>query len=423
MAAHCTLVAAGAALFAGSFEAREPDRARARLMPEAREQIVEIELPVLVNDGTGLLGAAPVEPLAAPHGGGEVMPRPDMAARGRGGTDASDLPALNLADRDDGTRLSPEVRSRIDRSQIQRVRSALARASRDDWRASREPMELTFLASGRATSRRPERRAPARVDPSAGAHEQGAPQRRGGQVGALEIPLGEGMSPRAIGGAVEGGARSSPGLGVRDRAPGHDSRASAEVPYARPMVSEGTPSVPASTRGRPNDTEDSEQEVATAIQSLVHASTAGGVAGRGPGGEEGSGPIGSGGMTGGGSSAKVLGNGHGAGVDSNPGDRRRTQYMRQVMGKIHPLWANAFPTWAVLEGRQGTAIITFVISADGSVTRATVTRPSGVPEFDENCRQAVLRGAPYAPLPPELGPSFRWAMPFEAKNPAVRPRK
>jgi len=97
-------------------------------------------------------------------------------------------------------------------------------------------------------------------------------------------------------------------------------------------------------------------------------------------------------------------------------------YLRQVMTKVHPLWANAFPKWAALEGLQGTTIITFTIRADGTVVSASVSRPSGIPEFDENCRRAVLRGAPYPPLPPELGPSFRWAMPFDVRNPAVRPR-
>ncbi|HVY45652.1 MAG TPA: energy transducer TonB, partial [Minicystis sp.] len=98
----------------------------------------------------------------------------------------------------------------------------------------------------------------------------------------------------------------------------------------------------------------------------------------------------------------------------------RLLYMRQVMSKIGPLWS--FPKSAALEGLQGTVIVSFSIQADGSVASARVQRPSGVPEFDENCRRAVLRGAPYPPLPAELGPVLHWSMPFEARNPAVRPR-
>ena len=67
-------------------------------------------------------------------------------------------------------------------------------------------------------------------------------------------------------------------------------------------------------------------------------------------------------------------------------------------------------------------IVNFVISGDGSVSAASIGRPSGIPEFDENCRRAVLRAAPFAPLPPELGQSFRWAESFEAKNPIVLPK-
>src|SRR6185436_389320 len=122
--------------------------------------------------------ATPAELPALPamRGGGEATPRPDIGVRGRGGDDTSPDPALNLADRDEQLLLSPEIRSRLDRSQIQRIRSSKHRASREDWRASREPMELTFLASGRAGTR-PERRTPADSDPSAGARDSGAPRR------------------------------------------------------------------------------------------------------------------------------------------------------------------------------------------------------------------------------------------------------
>jgi TonB family protein len=107
-------------------------------------------------------------------------------------------------------------------------------------------------------------------------------------------------------------------------------------------------------------------------------------------------------------------------LDNDPRDKRRTEYIRRARSRIDRLWA--FPKWAALEGMQGTVIVTFVINADGSVANATVTRPSGIADFDESCRQAVVRGGPYGPLPPELGSSYRWSLPFEARNPAVRPK-
>ena len=74
-----------------------------------------------------------------------------------------------------------------------------------------------------------------------------------------------------------------------------------------------------------------------------------------------------------------------------------------------------------LEGLQGTAIITFVLGQDGNVISAVVSRPSGVPEFDENVRLAVLRAAPFGPFPPTIpGPSMRWSITFDMTNPVVR---
>jgi TonB family protein len=391
----------------------------------AREAPVEIELPTVL-DGT-LATATPsppdLPPLPLARGGGEAMPRPDMGMHGRGGTDTAPEPAQNLADRDEELLLSPEVHTRIDRSQIQRIRSSTRRASREDWRASREPMELTFLASGR-TGARPERRTPADADPSVGARDQGAPQRVGGVLGAAELPGGVGQPrPRDVGGPVEGAEHASSGIGVRDGAPGKDHRESAKVALARPMVQEGTPSVPATVQGKPSDTLDSEQEVATALQSIVHASTAGGASGPGKGGHDGPGVTGSGGVTGPGSSSRALGTGQGAGLDNDPRDRRRSDYIRSALAKVSRLYGqDALPKWAQLEGRQGTAIITFTILADGNIASVTISRPSGIPEFDENCRRIVLRAAPFAPLPTEFGQSYRWPMPFNMMNPAVRPR-
>ncbi len=410
-------------VLAGSL-GRPPEPAIAPAPPVPLDDTVEIDLPRLA-DGS-VLGAAtaatalPALPLA--RGGGEGRPRPDMDHRGRGGTDTADDAALNLADRDEGMVLSPEMQSRFDRSQIQRVRSALRRASLEDWRASREPMELTFLASGRSVTVRPERRTPSDRDPSAGAGDHGAPRRQGGVLGAGEGAAGVGEARREVGGPVEGADRSSPGVGVRDGVTGEDHRASARVAFARPEVQEGTPSIPAAVQGRASDTVDSEQEVAQALQSILHASNAGGFTGAGRGGQSGAGPSGSGGVAGQGSTSRALGNGTGAGFDSDAHDRRRTDYMRRVRSRVAAATGRAFPAWAAAEGLQGIAIVTFTILANGSVASVSVTRPSGIAELDENCRAGVLRAAPFDPLPPEMGQSYRWAFPFDFRNPAVLPK-
>src|SRR5262249_51155961 len=131
----------------------------------SEEPTIDIELPRMSGDGIADFPAAAAHlslPLA--RGGGEDMPRPDMNRKGRGGEDTAPEPALNLSDRDEGMPPSPELRSRLDRSQIQRIRAARERASLEDWRASREPMELTFLAGGSSATDRPERRTPSEHD-------------------------------------------------------------------------------------------------------------------------------------------------------------------------------------------------------------------------------------------------------------------
>ena len=108
-------------------------------------------------------------------------------------------------------------------------------------------------------------------------------------------------------------------------------------------------------------------------------------------------------------------------VDLDGNDPRLSDYRRRVMSKIHPLWANAFPQSAALEGRQGRVIVALTIGKDGNVSGVSIARTSGVPEFDENVRKAVLKAAPFPPLPPELSArSMRWAISFDARNPVVR---
>lgn len=420
--AHGALLVGAAYFFASSFHSREAPTVQAKEPVRVAGAEIEIELPALRDDGA-LLGKAALEkPVSAPRGGAEAPARPDMERAGRGGEEDTAQPAFNLADTNDGLYLTPEPPSRVDRNQLQRVHSAEHRASRENWRASREPMELTFVASG-SFGNRPLRLKEALRDPSAGRQDWGAPERLGGPLGANAQALGVGENPRPEGAKVEGGPVFRNGRGLPDAAPGDVHSERGRLAFARPMVERGTPSVPAIEKGRPHDTVDSEQELSGALASIVHASSAGGIAGAGVGGERSkdTAPA-SGGNEGLGSRSKALGTGIGPGLDNDAADRRRNIYLRSVMAKIHPLWAKAFPKWAALQGLQGTVIISFEIRADGSVVGARVARTSRIEEFDQNCLQAVLRAAPFGPLPSEMGSSFRWSLPFEARNPAVRPK-
>jgi TonB family protein len=163
--------------------------------------------------------------------------------------------------------------------------------------------------------------------------------------------------------------------------------------------------------------------VATRIQSILHASNAGGVPGAGTGGQAGPGPAGAGGTGGPGSISHALGTGLGSGVDVDPRDKRRTEYGRQLRNKVaaHTQEHQVFPRSAAYAGVAGIVIITIRILADGSVAGAWITRSSGIPELDENCRRGALKAAPFPPVPPELGRTFTMAFSLDYTNAAVRP--
>jgi TonB family protein len=359
----------------------------------------------------------PIDPV--PPGGGEPLARPDMDRSGRGGSLRADSAALNLADRDEGLTLSREVTSRIDRDQIQRLATSSDRASEDDRRATTHPMELVFLATG--SGRVAERRPSSRVDPSRGAMRAPVASVVGGELGAAPMESGGLEAARDPGGDRAGSDRASPGTGIEHGVPGRDHRASAAVATGRPLVAEASPSIPATQSGRARDTVDSEQEVAATVQSLVHASTAGGLQGGGPGGEEGPGPSGSGGPSGEGSRASPFGGGAGPFTGISDGDPRISTYKRSVLSKIYPFTENAFPKDAIADGKWGRAVVSVVIYRDGHIDNVRIARGSGVPEYDENVRLAVVRAAPYGPFPPSIpAPSIRFNITIDANNPVVR---
>jgi TonB family protein len=418
LAAHLGLLGIGAyALSVGL--ARGPVERPLAPDPEIPVEMSPLELPA-VHFGPPLgepsldelLPADAVEP-----GGGEGLARPDMDHAGRGGSRRVDSAALNLADSNDGLTLSREVTSRVDRDQIQRLETSSARESYEDRRSTTHPMDLVFLATG--DGHLAERRPRAAYDPSRGARRADAPAVRGSLVGA---PREEGeLETAREGGASPGAVRTAPGVGISAAAPGRDHRVSAAVTRARPRVPEAAPSIPADRSGSPKDMVDSEQEVAATVQSLVHASTAGGLLGGGPGGQEAPGAAGSEGHRGPGSRATPFGGGSGPFSGISDTDPRISAYRRSVLAKIYPLWENAFPKSASLEGKQGRAVIALVIYSDGHVDGVRIARPSGVPEFDDNVRLAVLRAAPFGPFPPNIPtPSMNWKITFDMNNPAVR---
>ena len=395
----------------------EEEKARQRA---AREPI-PIELP-LATDGA-VLSRAIVDRVGEPPvvSGGATTERLDTGKNGRGGEPTSRR-ATHLSDRDENLHFTPDTISHYDRDQLQRLRTSRARASWEDHRMTTHPMELTFLASGRGDV--PQRRKLARSDPSRGAlRASDAAAARGGALGAAPVPDGDSYAAkRNVGDEREGTSASSPGTGLHDGRPGDDHRASANAMYARPDLTQGPPNVAATTIDRPNDDVDSDQDVAVAVRSIVHGSYAGGQDGAGRGGTSGGGAPGAGAAQGEGSHPAPLGVSESELYDLETTDPRLLPYFRHMKAKIDPLWQNAFPRSAIVDLKQGTAILDFVVSKDGSVrVEWPPARPSGIDEFDRNCAAAIRRAGPFEPIPPALGVSeLRVRAPFVANNFVVK---
>ncbi|NUP12037.1 MAG: TonB C-terminal domain-containing protein [Polyangiaceae bacterium] len=395
----------------------KPARARTVAAQAREEATLEIEL-VPSPERTDITAneRAEREQIRVPAGG-SLVPRIDQDRRGRGGDDRVPEPALNLADQDDRITRMQGSMTHLEVSQLPRIDTKKQRESYEDRRASREPMELTFVAMGNRGIIE-ERRREAKVDPGAGLASATARNRAGGTLGDAAKEHGWGARVGPVGTDAVGAQKASPGQGILTAWDvGRESDAAVNA-HARPLVSQQDPSVPALTEGRPNDNVEDEQAVAARQASLLHASTSGAKnAGEGRGGETGPGAVGAGGSKGPGQSSAPAGAG-GAG----PADLVKLGYIRTVQSKVHPHWANAFPKWAALEGRGGSAVISFTIEADGTVSSARVARSSTIAEFDENVRKAVLKGAPFGKLPSSLGQRFTMSITFNAPNPAVRPK-
>jgi hypothetical protein len=383
---------------------------------------IAVELPRMAEGTLETQTDRPPDPRGDPphYFGGAPQAELDDGRLGRAGAPTTVAHPTNLSDRDEQIHLAQDLRNELDTDQQQRMRNAPDRASREDRRASREPMELSFLASGDGA--RAERRPPTDADPSRGARMSLPASMRGTELGAADPSDGDLERRPDLGSPQEGAAASAAGVGVHDGRVGLTHRAGAHVMHARPDVVLAAVSVPATRRGRARDDIDSDQEVAATLRSIVHASTAAGARGEGTGGVAGGGAPGVGGATGTGSTGRPLGPGDAQWWDLDTSDARLFSYFRRIHQKLDPLWAHAFPLHATLELRQGLVIFAVTIAADGQAqVDWPPLRPSGVPEFDRNCYEAILRAAPFGPIPAALGVSeLRVRMPFDARNPVVR---
>jgi len=410
---HASLLAGGAWLLAQSLRS-----APAPAPPSAAQPPVELDsdvaLPEVEAAGPESDQPSTLPPPLEVATGGRHAPRPDLEAPGRGGERTSREAATNLASSIDPIALERDPETERDRSQVTRLRTAWHRESRDDRRATPAPMELTFLATGAGHVRA--RRNFSRSDPARGILSGSVASTLGSKAGGQGATDTGAAPDAAIGAAVAGSDAVRLGQGAPEGRDEQEFHADARVLFARPLVPAARAAVPTETRGRPNDTLDSSQEVAARVSSLLHASSAGGELGPGVGGERGGGAPGVLGASGIGSRSSPSGAAFGKDFADDPGF---SGYSRALRSQLSKVLAKTFPEWAIVQGRGGHVIFDLTLRADGKPAGVRLVRPSGIVEYDENVLRAVRAVQSFGRLPEGFGAPAQFRVSWDALNPVV----
>jgi len=405
--AHALLLACGALLISQSLRTRSGAQL-AHVTPAGE---IEVELPSFdpaATDQERESETPPEEIEPALPGGGPLTRHPDTEQAGRGGSKTAAQAATNLDSHIDPISLETDTLTHLDRSQVQRLRTASARRSWDDHRATPTPMQLTFLATGKG--RLPERRAPAANAPGSVAGTLAAAI--GGVAGGADGEAGPAVDT-APGAAAPGRREATLQPGTPGAAhPAAPSRG-AQVLIARPWVMRARPALPTEVRARPNDIDDSSQAVAARVAALIHASTIGAPPGPGVGGEPVGGRPGRSGSEGMGSRATPSGFGPGPDALNDPGIQG---FVAGLKKRVDDQLRRAFPDWAIEAGRSGHVVFELAVLADGRLERVRMLRPSGIAEYDGNVLTGVRRIPSFGPLPKALGQRALITMSYTSLN-------
>lgn len=410
---HASALSGGAWLLAQSLRSSPPAPTLA-----ARPTVLELEADLVLPE-VAAFGPDASEPTTLPPPlevttGGRHAPRPDLEHAGRGGERTSAEQATNLVSSIDPIALERDPETQRERSQVSRLRTANHRESRDDRRATPTPMELTFLATGPGHVRA--RRAYSETDPARGIVSGSVASTVGTKVGGQGATSTGAEPDAAVGAAIPGSDSSRFGQGAPDGRDAQEFHAAARVLFARPLVPAARAAVPTETRGRPNDTLDSNQEVAAKVSSLLHASSAGGEVGPGVGGDRGGGLPGALGVSGMGSRSSPSGAAFGKDFADDPGV---SGYWRAFKNQLGTVLAKTFPDWAIEQGRGGVVIFELTLSPMGKPTGVRLVRPSGVGEYDDNVLRAVRAVPSFGRLPAGYGAPAQVRISWDALNPVV----
>jgi len=405
--AHGLLLTCGALLISHSLRTHSA-LPPARIDPGGE---FEVELPSFdptASDHERESEAPPEELEPTRPGGGPLTRHPDTEQAGRGGSKTAPEAATNLDSHIDPITLETDAPTHLDRSQVQRLRTANARRSWDDHRSTPTPMQLTFLATGKGWLA--ERRA---LGANASGSITGTVAASLGGVAGGNLDEAGLAGDTATGAAVPGRRQPEPESGAPMVASHAAPSRGAEILTGRPWVMRARPALPTEVRARPNDTDDSSQAVAARVAALIHASTIGAPPGPGVGGEPLGGRPGRSGTDGMGSRATASGFGPGPDALNDPGIQGFVASLKQ---RVDDQLRRAFPDWAIEAGRSGHVIFELALSADGHLERVRMVRPSGIPEYDGNVLTGVRRIPTFGPLPKALGQRALITMSYTALN-------
>jgi hypothetical protein len=385
---------------------------------------LEIEVALNVATTTAARDAADGETRhdAAPRrfGGGRSPQNIDAFERGAGG-DGVGAEAVMLFPRADSLTQHASPRNTAESLQLQRIRTADDQATRGDRRATPNPGDLPFLASG--PGQHPERRPVAATDPRDGARSAPAAT-RAGDATSLARAGGDAIRAATRPEATQAGTqRASPGRGIASGTGARESDA-ARVAAGRPPIAAGPASTSSDWRdARVRDRHDAELLAASLVQSLADTSAHGGhTRGVGTGGVGGGGAAGSGGGRDEGGRARAFGPGAG---DFDSLDTRDARYERWLLTQVRRVERGlVFPAARRVGLDQGTSVYRVEVRGDGTLAAPPrLLRSSGFDDLDTAARRAIDAALPFEPVPATLlagRATLRLTLPVRFSNPSVR---
>jgi len=387
----------------------------------------EVELQVVVGEtrgetpspsGMASRRAAPLVRLVPP---GATPTREHLSGRGeaRGGDGRGPVSVVFLASEADAVTLQDSLANNLDHAQISRVRVARTQVTRERRRATPNPHDQPFLATGtgRVRERRPDRaRAPSQGAP----HPERQPRLSGAWASPDEgevIPSGEpepsrlGRETRSVQQGVSQGTRAAPSP-------------AAPIATGRQPVDEGRVATPSPREAnRPRDNQLAEHLAMRLSRSWVDATRRRGeVPSIGAGGQSGGGEPALGQRGGGTATARAYTPGPGRNRALDTRDHRYLSWYLAQRRRVER--GLRYPRERARRMDQGTAVFRLRVRRDGSIQQGpNLIRSSGFADLDRAAERALAAAMPFDPLPAELAPhqhDLPLTLSLEFANPLVR---